>query len=358
MSDKSSKTEEATPKKKKDARKKGHVAKSKEVSTALTFIGITLSMLVFSDYLVSTCNEIVVGFLNLDFNMDLSINNIKVLYLKAFYLFLKMFLPIATIIIVLGIVGNIAQTGIVIPKDALKPKLSNLNPINGFKNMFSMKSLGQLVKSVLIISILIYVGCKFMSTNFKSMLTISNMYIVDMPKVIVNLIYDLSFKICIVVVIVAALDFMYQKFNYKKDLKMTKQEIKDEYKEMEGDPHIKGRIRQRQREIAMSRMMSQVPEATVVITNPTHIAIAIKYVEGGEQAPIVVAKGADNVAKRIREKAEEHNIPIVQNIPLARLMYKKVELNQEIPEEMYQAVAEILVAVLKIKNDNSKHRRR
>ena len=151
-------------------------------------------------------------------------------------------------------------------------------------------------------------------------------------------------------VIVAVADYAYQKFSHKKSLMMTKQEVKEEYKQMEGDPHIKGKIKQKQRQMATQRMMQAVPSATVIVTNPTHISIAIRYEQGKDTTPVVVAKGADNVAFKIREIAKSHDIPIIENVPLARLIYKEVEIDQEIPEEMYKAVAEVLVAVYKIKN--------
>ncbi|MFR8619906.1 MAG: flagellar biosynthesis protein FlhB, partial [Romboutsia timonensis] len=157
-------------------------------------------------------------------------------------------------------------------------------------------------------------------------------------------------SITLAVAVVAALDYGYEKFSHKKGLKMTKQEVKEEYKQMEGDPHIKGKIKQKQRQMANQRMMQAVPSSTVILTNPTHISIAIRYEQGKDTTPIVVAKGVDEVAFRIREIAKSHDIPIIENVPLARLIYKEVDIDQEIPEEMYKAVAEVLVAVYKIQN--------
>ena len=162
-----------------------------------------------------------------------------------------------------------------------------------------------------------------------------------------SLIVSIFFKITIVMITIALADYIYQRYQFNKDLRMTKQEIKEEYKQSEGDPQIKGKIRQKQKEMAMRRMMQEVPKATVVVTNPTHISVAIKY-EEGKNAPIVVAKGADNVALRIKELAKENDVPIIENKPLARLMYKEVELDEEVPVEMYQAVAEILALVYKL----------
>jgi len=164
-----------------------------------------------------------------------------------------------------------------------------------------------------------------------------------------NLVIDIFFKISIIMLIISVADYAYQRYKHNKDLKMSMQEIKEEYKQQEGDPQIKSKIRQKQREMASSRMMQAVPDATVVITNPTHLAVAIKYEQGGEGAPIVVAKGADNVAIKIKEIAKENDIPIIENKPLARLIYKELDLDTEIPADMYQAVAEILALVYKLK---------
>ena len=189
-----------------------------------------------------------------------------------------------------------------------------------------------------------------MSKNFIGILKTGDIYLPYLMSTIITLIKELIQSILLALFVISVLDFAYQKYMHKKDLKMTKQEVKEEYKQMEGNPEIKGKIKQKQREMASRRMMEAVPSASVIVTNPTHISIAIKYEKGKDQAPIVVAKGADIVAFKIREIAKEHDIPIIENKPLARLMYKEVEIEEEIPEKVYQEVAEVLVAVYKIKN--------
>ena len=189
-----------------------------------------------------------------------------------------------------------------------------------------------------------------MSKNFEGIIKSGDIYLPYMFNIVLDLIKRILTSITLAIAVVAALDYGYEKFSHKKGLKMTKQEVKEEYKQMEGDPHIKGKIKQKQRQMANQRMMQAVPSSTVIVTNPTHISIAIRYEQGKDTTPIVVAKGADEVAFRIREIAKSHDIPIIENIPLARLIYKEVDIDQEIPEEMYKAVAEVLVAVYKIKN--------
>ena len=263
---------------------------------------------------------------------------------------MKVILPICLIIMTFGIIGNLIQTGFFFSGESLKPKFSKLNPINGFKNMFSLKSLVNLVKSIVVISVMVAIGYSFMNKNFAGIIKSGDIYTPYLFDTIVDLIKNILGTIAMVVVVIAILDYAYQKYSHNKELKMTKQEVKEEYKQMEGDPHIKGKIKQKQRQMATQRMMQAVPSATVIVTNPTHISIAIRYEQGVDKTPVVVAKGADQVAFKIREIAKSHDVPIIENVPLARLIYREVEIDQEIPEEMYKAVAEVLVAVYKIKN--------
>lgn len=344
------KTEEPTAKKKRDARKKGNVAKSKEVTTAITLLAILMIIYTMSDFIIFELKNFIVACFNNDLNMVFSDGSLKVLGMNILISFMKIFLPMGGIIIVFGVVGNLIQTGLMFTNEGLKPQISKLNPINGFKNMFSLKALGNLVKSIAIIAVLLYIGVSFMKKNFEGIIKSGDIYFPYLIYTVVDLIKSLLSSICLAVVVISVADYVYQRFTHKKELKMTKQEVKEEYKQMEGDPHIKGKIKQKQREMASQRMMQAVPSATVVVTNPTHISIAIRYEKGKDTTPIVVAKGADLVAFKIREIAKEHDIPIIENKPLARLIYKEVEIDQEIPEKIYQAVAEVLVAVYKIKN--------
>lgn len=346
----SDKTEEPTPKKKKDARKQGNIAKSAEVNKAMTFIAILVVIYMMSGSIISELQGFIVNILSGDFSMTMNDNTIKILMFKVMMSFMKIVLPISLIIMVFGILGSLIQTGLFFSMESLKPKFSKLNPLTGLKNMFSMKAIVNLIKSMVVICIMIYLGYSFMSKNFEGIIKSGDIYLPYMFNIVLDLIKSILTSITLAVAVVAVLDYGYEKFSHKKGLKMTKQEVKEEYKQMEGDPHIKGKIKQKQRQMANQRMMQAVPTSTVIVTNPTHISIAIRYEQGKDTTPIVVAKGADEVAFRIREIAKSHEIPIIENVPLARLIYKEVDIDQEIPEEMYKAVAEVLVAVYKIKN--------
>ena len=346
----SDKTEEPTPKKKKDARKQGNIAKSAEVNKAMTFIAILVVIYMMSGSIISELQGFIVNILSGDFSMTMNDNTIKILMFKVMMSFMKIVLPISLIIMVFGILGSLIQTGLFFSMESLKPKFSKLNPLTGLKNMFSMKAIVNLIKSMVVICIMIYLGYSFMSKNFEGIIKSGDIYLPYMFNIVLDLIKRILTSITLAIAVVAALDYGYEKFSHKKGLKMTKQEVKEEYKQMEGDPHIKGKIKQKQRQMANQRMMQAVPSSTVIVTNPTHISIAIRYEQGKDTTPIVVAKGADEVAFRIREIAKSHDIPIIENVPLARLIYKEVDIDQEIPEEMYKAVAEVLVAVYKIKN--------
>lgn len=345
------KTEEPTAKKKRDARKKGNIAKSKEVTTAITLVAMLIIIFTMSDYIILEIKNSMINLLSSNFSMNFDSGvMLNSLGSKILLSFMKIFLPIGFIIMIFGVIGNLIQSGMLFTGEGLKPQFSKLNPINGFKNMFSLKALGTLVKSVAIIGVLLYIGYSFMNKNFEGIMKSADIYLPYLLNTIIELIKSLLGRICLAVVLIAVVDYGYQRFTHNKELKMTKQEVKEEYKQMEGDPQVKGKIKQKQREISNRRMMQAVPSATVIVTNPTHISIAIKYEKGIDSTPRVVAKGADVVAFKIREVAKEHDIPIIENKPLARLIYKEVDIDKEIPEEMYQAVAEVLVAVYKIKN--------
>ena len=344
------KTEEPSAKKLKDARKSGNIAKSKEVVTTVTLLGTLMIIYAMSNFIIGDLKNYIVQYLKFGFNNEFSIGLVRDLLMILLMGFLKIIVPIGLIIIAFSVIGNLMQSGFLMTTDPLKPKLSKLNPLSGFKNMFSKKALGNLIKSIAIVVVLFKVGYSFMSKNFTGIMKTGDIYLPYLLETIIKLIKDLIQSIILVLIVVATLDFAYQKYTHKKSLKMTKQEVKEEFKQMEGNPEIKGKIKQKQREMSSRRMMEAVPQANVIVTNPTHISIAIRYEKGKDTAPVVLAKGADLIAFKIREIAKEHDIPIIENKPLARLIYKEVEIEQEIPEKMYQEVAEVLVAVYKIKN--------
>ena len=346
----SEKTEQASPKKKRDARKKGNIAKSKEVVNVATFTGIVIAGITFADITMIKLKNLISTFLTPEYlltNLD-SIAS-KKLVNESFFTFASLFLPLGLIVIILGIIGHVAQSGFLFIGEPLKPSFSKMNPINGFKNMFSLKALGTLIKDIIIILFLGMLSYSFIKDNILKVINTGNVYIPYLHNSISSLITELLIQILLGLIIIAVIDYGYQLYTYNKQLRMTKEEVKEEYKQQEGDPQIKSRIKQKQRQIAQSRMMKAVPEATVILVNPTHIAIALRYEEGKDSAPVVVAKGADYVAFKIRDIAKEHDIPIIENIPVARALYKQVDIDKEIPVDFYQVISEILVTVYKIK---------
>lgn len=350
------KTEEPTAKKKRDARKQGNVAKSSEVQTAMTLISMLAIIMTMSEYVFKELRAFLVTYLNYGYKFEMTDANLYLLLKGVQITFAKTFLPIGLIIMSLGVLATLVQTKMLVTTEPLKPKLSKLNPINGLKNMFSGRAIVQLLKSIVIIAILFYIGQNFLKQNFRGIMMSSSLHLSSLFPTVTTLIANLLKKMVLIVVVIAAADYGYQRYTHNKSLKMTKEEVKEEFKQAEGNPQIKGKIKQKQREMARMRMMQAVPTANVIVTNPTHISIAIRYEKGKDETPVVVAKGADLIAFKIREIAKEHDIPIIENKPLARLMYKEVEIDQEIPESMYQAVAEVLVAVYKIKNRYKKFR--
>lgn len=348
-------TEKATPKKKSDSRKKGQIPRSKDVGLAITLVATTLVIVALSGFIVSALKNNVIYFLGDLGTMEVTENSLNSINLLVISKGLITIMPVVLPIMIAGVFASLIQSGFLVVKDAIKPSFGKLNPINGFKNMFSKKALVELVKNLIMISIVIYIAYSYISSNFDKIMQVGNLYLPTLGVEVKSLIVGLFVKICILLVVIAVVDYVVQFLLFQKEIRMTKQEVKEEYKQMEGDPQIKSKIKQRQREMSQRRMMQSVGDATVVITNPTHLAIAIKYEEGKMDAPKVIAKGADNIALRIKEKALEYKVPIIENKPLARLIYDSVEIDSDIPQDMYQAVAEVLAMVFKLEKNKKKN---
>ena len=265
---------------------------------------------------------------------------------------IKVMIPFLLIGIVVTFLVSVLQVGWKISGKPLKPELSKFNPINGFKRMFSKDSLFELVKSIVKVALVMYVAYSEIKDRQGELFVIYDMELLQAVALIAGLIVDVGLKTSLVYLIVGIADLIYQKHKFKEEMKMTKQEVKDEYKNTEGDPQIKGRQRQRMREASQRRMMQDVPKADVVITNPTHYAVAIRYDAEVSKAPVVVAKGEDFLAAKIKEVARENQVEIVENKPLARMLYANVNVGAEIPPELYQAVAEVLAMVYNLKGRN------
>ncbi|MCI9050597.1 MAG: flagellar biosynthesis protein FlhB [Lachnospiraceae bacterium] len=350
------KTEPATAKKLENARKEGQVAKSKELGNAVALLALFVVLKIFigsiGEKLMGGFNSIyakipdITGNSNRNFTIQLLHN----LIMDSLLNILLLMLPIFGIGVLVAFLVDLVQVKWKVTTKPMKPKFSKLNPLSGFKRIFSMRSLVELLKSVLIIIIIVYVSYTELKDKFIYLFYLYDITIPESLVFIGNLILGLGLKISAIFLIVGFGDLAYQKHKFKEDQKMTKQEVKDEFKNSEGDPQVKGQIRQKMRQASQRRMMQSVPQADVVITNPTHFAVAIKYDPETASAPILLAKGEDYLAQKIKEAARENQIEIVENKPLARAIYFNVEIGAQIPPELYQAVAEVLAFVYKVKN--------
>ena len=352
------KTEPATAKKLKDAREEGKVAKSKEFSGAVDLIVLFLGLKIFGSYVSETLMNEFSGFYRkipdilLENKTGMTVKSSHMLMSQAVIEMIKVMIPFLLIGIVVTFLVSVLQVGWKISGKPLKPELSKFNPINGFKRMFSKDSLFELVKSIVKVALVMYVAYSEIKDRQGELFVIYDMELLQAVALIAGLIVDVGLKTSLVYLIVGIADLIYQKHKFKEEMKMTKREVKDEYKNTEGDPQIKGRQRQRMREASQRRMMQDVPKADVVITNPTHYAVAIRYDAEVSKAPVVVAKGEDFLAAKIKEVARENQVEIVENKPLARMLYANVNVGAEIPPELYQAVAEVLAMVYNLKGRN------
>lgn len=344
------KTEKATPKKRQDSRKKGQVLKSQDVTSAIVLLSVFLFLFVFASFLRTE----IFSFFEVTFTKYMLIETLTIDTSMEIYKDLLMemaviLLPIMLVAVVAAVAANFFQFGLLFTTEPLKFDLKKIDPIKGLKRIFSLKAIIELLKSILKISFIGSVTTLILWMNLEQVLSLSFKTAWDTLSTVGWLAGMMGIAASFVLLFISILDFFYQRFDYEKNLKMSKQDIKDEHKNSEGDPIIKSRIRQRQREMAMRRMMQEVPTADVVITNPTHFAIALKYDDESMEAPIVVAKGADFVAQKIKLIAKENDVVMVENRPLARAMFDQVEIGQRIPDEFFKAVAEVLAYVYRIK---------
>lgn len=348
----SSKTEKATPKKREDERKKGNIFQSSDVVSALSILSLFLILKMLFPFMYHSLSLFLSRYiayiktipaLSAEFAMDVAKDALITLFLLAG--------PMMLTAIAVGVIAAGAQTRFKVSKENLKMKFSRISPLQGIKRMFSIRSVTELVKAMLKISVIFYIlYSSFMSiAKYFTKLMFEDIF--DAVQFILNSIMDIVIQLSMVFILIAAFDYLYQWWEYERNIKMSKQEIKEEYKQMEGDPQIKGQIKERQRKISMQRMMQQVPTADVIVRNPTHFAVALKYDIEKNSAPIVVAKGQDYVALKIIEIAEQNHIPMTENVPLARALYKTVAVNREIPEEYYVILAEIMAWVYSLKKE-------
>jgi flagellar biosynthesis protein FlhB len=343
------KTEAPSAKRRADFRKKGQVSQSKEVQTAALFTLMLLFWMFYMPDFWAGLSELISAIWSnaATFNGTPSeITNLTIFLVKNMAILL---LPLFLLVLVVGFFSSVFQIGWLFTTQPITPDFTKLDPVKGLGRMFSMRSLVDLVKSILKIVLIAWVAYSTVFNHFEEALILVDTSVNDAVLYLARIATLILAKVCAILILIAAIDFLYSRYEMEEKMKMTKQEVKEEFKEMEGDPFIKSQIRQIQQQMARKRMMAEVPEADVVVTNPTHLAVAIKYDSLSMDSPVVVAKGADHVAMRIREIARENEIPLVENPPVARLLHK-IDLGAAIPEELFKAVAEILAHVYSLKN--------
>ena len=347
------KTEKATPKKLDDARKEGRVARSSDLINGFMLLLMFFVLKLFGGIMANLFIDSFVKYYNKASDISMEVFDVKQAVNLSNEIVIDIVIASLPVLIgsfVVALVGNIVQVGWKVTGKPLKPKLDRLNPIGGFKRMFSQEKVVELIKSILKVLAIALVAYNEVKDRWKFILNLYDFEFMQAVLNIFDIVLDVGIKISVIFVIIGLADFGYQKWKHLHDLRMSKQEVKDEMKQSEGDPQIKGQIRQKMREGARRRMMQDLPKADVVITNPTHFAVAVKYDKETAEAPYVLAKGADYVAANIKEIAKQNNIEIVENKPLARMLYYNVEIGDQIPPELYQMVAEVLAYVYSVKN--------
>jgi len=346
--DDAERTEAATPRRREKAREEGQAVKSREVVITAVFLS---NVLFFSfagtslyEHMLTLTREafVTVG------DVEFSLAGMQHLYTHYLNQLSTMLLPLLLTTFGLTLGCHLLQTGFLFSLNSLAPQWSHINPAQGLQRLLSMQGLNELIKSLLKIGLIGYVAYRTITAEVESFVMLSARDVGSIAQYVGQSTLHVCVRATYVMVGLAVFDYAWQRWQFEKRLRMSKQEIKEESKAQEGDPHIKARIRSLMREMARKRMMQDVPKATVVITNPTHFAVALKY-ESGMNAPLCVAKGMDVLAQRIRELAREHRVPVVENPPLARALHKSVEIDEEIPAEHYKAVAEIIGYVLRLR---------
>lgn len=349
------KTEEPTAKKLADTRKEGQVAKSQDLGSAISLIIMFILLRLYIGTMGTQFLELFsssyakIGDLADPVSGEITLSAVVSMFQDSLLSILLLEAPFFVVAFLVGFIVNLVQVKWKVTTKPLQPKLSKMNPIKGFKKIFSVQSLINLLKSVALVLIISYLVWNVVQDNKDIIYTFYDMSLFDALDSIKTIVLNVGLKISLIYLIVGVGDYIFQKHKFKEDVKMTKQEVKDEYKNSEGDPQIKGKIRQKMQQASMRRMMQSLPEADVVITNPTHFAVAIKYDTTVAKAPVVLAKGQDFLAQKIKESARENQIEIVENKPLARMLYFNVEIGEEIPQELYQMVAEVLAYVYSLK---------
>lgn len=345
----SERTEAATPRRRQEARQKGQIAKSVEINSAAILLAAFWLISVTGPRFIESLRMLMQHSFSALSTPEITFNTLHTASLTIGGIMVQTVGPLVLTLMVVGVAANLVQVGFLFSPQALQPDPGHINPLNGFRRIFSERGLVELVKSLLklaVISAVVYMGLR---DNYSTVVAASRMALSSGIGILFQLGVTVGLRTAVAMLVIAIADYLFQRWQFEKNLRMTKQEVKEEMKRYE-NPQLKARIRSRQRQLAMSRMMAAVPEADVVITNPIHLAIALRYESGKSHAPRIVAKGQRLVAERIKEKARQHRVPMVENKPLAQALFKSVEIGQEVPADLYQAVAEVLAFVYRLKS--------
>ncbi|WP_100404470.1 flagellar biosynthesis protein FlhB [Bacillus solitudinis] len=345
------KTEKASPKKRQDSRNKGQVPKSNDINTALILLIVFLFLWLFGGAILgTTMTDILKHVFQSYLLLEVTEQNFEMIFYDLIMQAATVLLPVLLMALIAGVFSSYIQVGALFTTEPLKMSLSKINPLKGLKRLFSMRAIVDLLKSLLKITLVGTLVFVILWFNLEDVMLLSQKTVEDGFHVIAQLTALLGVAVAVLLLFLAIPDYLYQKYDHEKQIRMSKKDIKDEHKNMDGDPKIKSKRRQKQMEMAMSRMMQEVPKADVVITNPTHFAVALRYDEENADAPIVVAKGVDFVAQKIKGLAAKHDVVTVENKPLARALYAQTDIGQQVPEDLFKAVAEVLAFVYRLKN--------
>ena len=351
--DKHSRTEAPTPKKRKKEREKGNVARSMDVNSVVVLIAGILVIKFMGKKLLSGISHFSSGIYTGIMTIQLTPESTVQYTQNGIWYIFGIIGPILVTIMIMGLASNIGQVGFFYSKKALTPKFSKINPLKGVKRIFSAKSIVELVKGIFKVTIICIIGYSVIKSHIYDFYSMSVLTPAAVLSFIAGVLFELGIKIAIVLIFLAAADYAWQNYDYENNIKMTKQEVKDEQRQERGNPEVKSRVKSLQRQLSRTRMMNAVPDATVVVTNPTHIAVALQYApHEPSDAPKVVAKGQRKTAERIKLIAKKNNVPVIEDKPLARTLFQTLEVGMEIPPIFYQAVAEILAKVFQMQRNN------
>lgn len=343
------KTEPPSPRKLSEARKKGQVPKSRDLSAALILLAALATIAVMKDSVVLSMQRLLSEYFRAGMVVGLPAESLPYQMLWFLARVCLVLLPLFAVILVTALAANVGQVGVLFAPQAMQPKLERLNPVQGIKRLFSLRSLFELVKNIVKVVIVAAAVYFVVKARLGGMLLIYFKTPAQLMDLIAEAMLVAAFAGGGAFLVVSLFDLMFQRYEHMKNMRMTKQEVKDELKQTEGDPLVKSWLRRRQREIIVNAIRREVPRATVVITNPTHLAVAVRYDENEMTAPVVTAKGAGDLVQVMKRLARQHRVPVVENQPVARALYKSVEVGQEVPVELYQAIAEIIAMVYRLR---------